>query len=102
EGLWREISTPGVVTRSEERCKAAENRQQPELLAANAGRMARAAPVERFLQPFLERDDRRVAKQLLRLADVRLRVADVPGPGFLIDRLQLRPHDLIQGPQQRV
>src|SRR6185436_13756764 len=52
-----------------------------------------AAPGDRVLQSLLERHDGYVAEEGLRLGDVRLRVVDVAGARFLVDRRDGRADD---------
>src|SRR5205085_2657586 len=46
------------------------------------------APLQRVAESLFQRHDRRVAQERLRLRDVGLRVLDVAGALFLVDRLQ--------------
>src|SRR2546428_13332049 len=61
---------------------SANNRSSrpPPTSAGRGGAACRAAPIERVLEAFLERDDRRVAERCLRLRDVGLRVHDITRP----------------------
>ena len=68
----------------------------PAVNSQSAPRSGGLEPLHRFAQAFFEADGRLVAEQLLRLRDVRLRIAHVAGARVLVDRLDVGSEDLLQ------
>src|SRR6185436_17511140 len=53
------------------------------------GHVAGATPVQCVAQSFLESNNRRVAEERLRLRNVRLRIANVTRPRWLVNRFNV-------------